>query len=338
MTILDREVTKSWLDKSSVYDNFVDALADLVQQDQKNRGGENPNGSFDTEAIARAAKEAFPSKTLQKNVEAVLDGSYDWLEQKTSTLVFNLDFSLEKKIFIDAMGAEGLAKISGLPTCQNSESSEDFDPFSATCLPAGTNASALMDSFKAEIANSESVLPDTTLNSSDITVDQDGQKKPIDVAFSEAPVWYGYLASSPIIIAALVLINSALIVLLSKPKLRGFKTLGWFFGINGGLLALFGLSNILLKESIVKSAMGNNGEKGIAENILFPVVREVSASIGLWNIIIGGVYIVLAVGLVVLYKKLNKNGSGVTPPAPQEKKEELKEELVKEVKAPPKIQ
>ena len=165
----------------------------------------------------------------------MLDGSYDWLEQKTSTLVFNLDFSLEKKIFIDAMGAEGLAKISGLPTCQNSESSEDFDPFSATCLPAGTNASALMDSFKAEIANSESVLPDTTLNSSDITVDQDGQKKPIDVAFSEAPVWYGYLASSPIIIAALVLINSALIVLLSKPKLRGFKTLGWFFGINGGI-------------------------------------------------------------------------------------------------------
>lgn len=337
MTILDREVTKGWLDKSSVYNNFVDELADLVREDQDNRGGEKPDGSFDTSAIARAAKEAFPPKTLQRNVEAVLDGTYDWLEQKTSVLVFNLDFSLEKKIFIDAMGTEGLAKISSLPTCQNGESSEDFDPFSATCLPAGTNASSLMDSFKAEIANSESVLPDTTLNSSDITVDQDGEKKPIDAAFSDAPVWYGYLASSPIAIAILVLVNSVLIVLLSKPKVRGFKTLGWFFGINGGLIALFGLLNILLKETIVKSAMGNNGEKGIAENILFPVVKEVSASIGIWNMIIGGAYVALAVGLAILYKKLNKNDPETSPPAPEEKKEEPKGPA-KEVKKPTLVQ
>lgn len=342
MTILDREVTKSWLKESSVYDNFVGELADLVKQDTKNRGGENPDGSFDTEAITRAAKEAFPPETLQKNVEAVLDGAYDWLEQKTSTLVFNLDFSLEKKIFIEAMGNEGLTKIASLPACQNGESAEEFDPFSATCLPSGASASALMDNFKTEIATSDSVLPDTTLNSSDITFDSDGEKKPIDVAFSEAPVWYGLLSSSPIVLTALVVINSALIVLLSKPKKHGFKTLSRFFGVVGVLTVLFGVMNILLKESIVKSAMGNNGEKGIAENILFPVVREVSASIGKWNVIIGGVYVVLAVGFAVLYVKLKKKNPEILEVEPEDKKEvELKEEpkeLVKEVKKPPLVQ
>jgi hypothetical protein len=306
MTVLDREVTKSWLQKSSVYNNFVGELSDLVKQDQAKKGSENPDGGFDTEAITRAAKEAFPPATLQENVEAVLDGAYDWLEQKTSTLVINLDFSQEKQIFIDAMGNEGLSRIASLPACQSSETTEDFDPFSATCLPSGANASALMDSFKSEIASSDSVLPDTTLNSADITIDYKGEKKPIDVAFSEAPSWYGLLTSSPIILAVLVVIDSALIVLLSKPKRSGFKILSWFFGIVGSLVMLFGGTNILLKEMFVKNALKDSGGNGVAESILLPIIREVAASIGKWSMIIGGIYIAIAVGLAILYIILKK--------------------------------
>jgi hypothetical protein len=163
-----------------------------------------------------------------------------------------------------------------------------------------------MDSFKSEIASSDSVLPDTTLNSADITIDYKGEKKPIDVAFSEAPSWYGLLTSSPIILAVLVVIDSALIVLLSKPKRSGFKILSWFFGIVGSLVMLFGGTNILLKEMFVKNALKDSGGNGVAESILLPIIREVAASIGKWSMIIGGIYIAIAVGLAILYIILKK--------------------------------
>lgn len=310
-TILDRDVTKSWLNQSKVYDNFVNELANLVKKDQENRGGEVADGNVDIEALTRAAKEAFPPETLQKNVEAILDGTYDWLEQKTSVLVVDLDLTQEKEVFIDSLGNEGLSRITNLPTCQNNEAIENFDPFSGSCLPSGVNASTLMEDFKSEIANSDSVLPDTTLSSSDITIDYKGEKKPIDVALSDAPVWYGLLTLSPLVLLALIVVDSALIVLLSKPKRNGLKILGWFFGIVGGLIVIFGGANIMLRGTLVKNALENASEKGIAENILLPLIREVSFSIGKWNLIIGGAYIVVAVIFSVFYITKNRKDSDV---------------------------
>lgn len=343
MTILDRDVTKSWLRDSNVYDNFINEVADLVKQDQENRGGENPNGSFDIEALERAAKEAFPADNLREKVEAVLNGTYDWLEGATEKLVFNLDFTEEKKKFIDAMGNEGLTRLAGLPSCQEGEAMEEFDPFSATCLPTGTDINAQIEKFKFEVANSQEVLPDTTLSNEDVKLSLNGERKSVDSAFSNAPRWYGWLKSSPIVLAIITVIDSAIIVLLCRPKRSGFKILAWFFGVVGGLLTLLGGISILLRESIIKSSLNDVGDGGIAENILFPLVREVSSSTGKWNMIMGGIYIAAAIVLGITYASLNKK-SGGQPPVEEEKKtepetlEKPKEEPkpeAKEAKEPP---
>ena len=338
MTILDREVTKSWLNESKVYDNFVTELANLVKQDQTNRGGENPEGGFDVDALTRAAKKAFPPTTLKEDVETVLDSAYNWLEGKTDTLVFNLDFNEEKQAFIDALGVEGLARVASLPACQSGESMEEFDPFSATCLPLGADASAQIEQFKTEIASSQDVLPDTTLSNEDVKLDFGGQNKPIDEAFSNAPRIFGWLRSSPVLLAILVTINSALIVVLCRPKRSGFKILSWFFGIVGGLLLLFGGTSILLRESILERTAGG-GDNGLAENILFPLIREVSSSTGKWNMIFGGIYIAVSVIFAVIYitqKKKNPEAEDIENKEPEHLAPV--EEKPKESKPVPKIQ
>ena len=339
MTILDRDVTKSWLNQSKVYDNFVNELANLVKKDQENRGGEVTDGNVDIEALTRAAKEAFPPETLQENVEAILDGTYDWLEQKTSVLVVELDLTQEKEVFIDSLGNEGLSRITNLPTCQDNEAAENFDPFSASCLPSGANASTLMEDFKSEIANSDSVLPDTTLNSSDITIDYKGDKKTLDAAFIDAPIWYSLLTLSPLVLSALIIIDSALIVLLSRPKRNGLKILGWFFGIVGGLIVIFGGANIILRGTLVKNALENASEKGIAENILLPIIREISFSIGKWNLIIGGVYFGIAAICVTAYLAQKKKYPETVAPIVEDRSiTEPNMKVAKEEKPTPKIQ
>ena len=69
---------------------------------------------------------------------------------------------------------------------------------------------------------------------------------------------------------------------------------------------LFGGASVLLATTITKSVIHESGDGGLAESILLPLIREVSASIGKWNMITGGIYIAIAVGLAILYITLKK--------------------------------
>lgn len=340
-TVMDRNVTESWLEEGKVYDNFVGELAKTVEKEQaKKHGveGEESEGNVDVAALTRAAKSAFPPAVLQENVESILDSAYDWLEGKTDKLVFNLDLAEEKVAFVEALGNEAITKLSSLPTCTNEQVSEDFDPFSATCLPSGTDINSHIAKLKTEISGSEGVLPDTSLVSDDIKVKVDGEEKTLDEAFSDAPRWYGWFKSSPLILSALILINAGLIVLLSRPNRNGFKKLAWLFGSVGGVLMLLGITSVLIGGQLNKDSFkSDGGQEGIADNLLVPLVKQVSSSISTWNMIIGGSYLLIAVICIVIYIVMKKKSPETTTAKVEDKKEEPKEP-VKEVKTPPKIQ
>lgn len=340
-TILDRSVTKSWLSEGKVYDNFVDELAKLVEKQQSEKSGPSSaesDSKIDTAALTRAAKAAFPPDVLQENVETVLTSAYDWLEGKTDKLVFSLDLADEKATFVEALGNEASSKLSSLPACTNEQISEDFDPFSASCLPTGTDINAQVAQLKNEVASSDSILPDTSLSSEDIKVNIDGEQQTIDQAFSEAPRWYGWFKSSPLLLGCLILINGVLIFLLSRPKLNGLKKLAWTFGPVGIALLLFGSAGKLMAAQLAEhpTRIGGGGD-GIAENMLGPLAAKVGSSISTWNLVIGGVYLFIAAICLTIYLILKKKNPDVSPKVEAKKEVEAKESN-KEVKKPPLIQ
>lgn len=345
-TVMDRSVTKSWLSEGKIYDNFVNELAKLVEKEQtKSRGPEasESDANVDMAALARAAKAAFPPNVLQANVESILTSAYDWLEGKTDKLNFNLDLADEKQAFIDALGNEAIAKLSSLPACTNEQISEDFDLFSAGCLPSGTDINAQVSELKNEIASSDSILPDTQLSGDDIKVNVGGEQQTLDQAFPDAPKWYGWFRSSPLLLGVLVIVNSGLIFLLSRPKRKGFKKLAWLFGLTATALLLIGGAGSIIGNQLGKGSFKlGAGQDGFAENLLLPLVRQVSSSFSKWHLIIGGVYLGIAVICIVVYLLLKKKNPEVVVPKADDKKEvEPKEEAAptdKDVKKPTLVQ
>jgi len=341
-TIMDRKVTESWLSEGKVYDNFVGELAKTVEKEQaKKQGGVNASseGEVDTAALARAAKSAFPPTVLQENVELVLDSAYDWLEGKNDKLVFSLDLAAEKLAFVEALGNEAVAKLSSLPVCPSGAVSEDFEAFSATCLPSGSDINALTTKLKTELSSSQDILPDTSLSADDIKVRVNGEDKTLGEAFSNAPRWYSWFKSSPLVLTALIFINGGLIVLLSRPKLKGLKKLAWLFGSVGGALMLLGGAGLVVGQQLgSRPVRFGDGSDGIAENLLGPLVVRVGSSLSKWHLIIGGVYLVLAVIFMVIYKMHKKKNPGATPEPTDVKEVEPIKEEPKEVKTPPLVQ
>ncbi len=339
---MDRNVVENWLSEGKVYDNFVGELAKTVEKQQANSRGASDSGSdtnVDVAALTRAAKVAFPPEVLKKNVELVLGGSYDWLENKTDKLVINLDLAQEKLAFIDALGSEAATKLTTLPACPAGTSAEGIDLFSATCLPTGTDINAEVVKLKTELANSKEVLPDTSLSADDIKVNVDGKDKTLGEAFANAPIWYGWLKSSPLILTALVLVGGGLIVLLSRPKINGLKKLAWLFGPVGAVLLILGTTSTLLSNQLGNGSFKlDGGQEGIADNLLVPFVKQVSASVSAWNMIIGGAYLVIAAACIVIYA-VHKKKDAEPAKEPEEKIEvEPKKEEPKEVKLPPLVQ
>lgn len=343
---MDRNVTESWLEEGRVYDNFVGELAKTVEKQQNKENGSaetQSDANVDVAALTRAAKEAFPPAILQQNVESILDSAYDWLEGKTDSLVFNLDLSEEKTAFVEALGNEAVAKLSSLPTCTSEQVSEDLDPFSATCLPSGTDINSQVAKLKTELSGSEDVLPDTSLSADDIKVKVNGEDKTLDEAFSDAPRWFGWFKSSPLVLSALILVNGALIVVLSRPKLNGFKKLAWLFGPIGAVLMLIGGAGALLSSQLSERATRlGDGSDGMAENLLGPLAVQVNKSFSKWHLVIGGAYLALGLICMIVYMMQKKKNPEVEVTESTEKKvveskEEPKSEE-NEAKKPPLVQ
>lgn len=338
---MDRSIVENWLAEGKVYDNFVGQLANTVKKEQSkndNAAVTESEGKVDIAAMSRAAKSAFPPAVLQTNVESILGSAYDWLEGKTEKLVFNLDLVEEKAAFVEALGNEAVTKLSSLPTCTSEQISEDFDPFSATCLPSGTDINTQIAKLKEQITTSNEILPDTSVSADDVKVKVNGEDKRLDEAFSNAPKWFGWFKSSPLLLTALIIINGGLIVLLSRPNRNGLKKLAWLFGLVGIFVMLIGGSSVLVANQLGKGSFKiGGGQEGIADNLLVPLVKQVSSSVSTWNLIVGGAYLAIAVVCMVVYKVLKKKTPEVIAETTEEKNEEPKEP-VKEVKTPPKIQ
>lgn len=338
-TVMDRNVTESWLSEGKVYDNFVDELAKTVEKEQSKKHGTETSESdanVDTAALTRAATVAFPPKTLQENFETVLNSVYDWLEGKTEKIVFNLDLTEERQAFIDALGNEAFTKLSSLPACRSEQISEDFDPFSAGCLPTRTDINAQVGKFKTEISgSSEGILQDSSIDGSDLAFNVKGTKTRIDEFFSEAPSAFNLLNKLPFLLAVLVVISSGLIVLLSRPKLKGLKKLTWLFGPTGGILIFLGTAGKYIAEGLFLGSRQTN-------SLSTPLIKQISSSLSKWHLIIGGTYLALGVICIVVYLILKKRSPESDAPKVDDVKEaepkEEPKEPIKEVKTPSKIQ
>lgn len=280
-TIANRETVKNWLLVSGVYDNFVD---EIVAESSRTAEETPTVGTIDQATLTNAAKAAFTPALLQDSLEAVLDGSYNWLEGSSDDLQFSVDFTDAKELFASELALAVKIKADALPTCPPDQIPPTLDVFTATCLPATVSTRLLANEFESNILDSESLLKNPVINGDTILVNVNDQQLPIDEAYPQVATWYQRALWLPIALTAVSVLVLIGIVLLSDTKRRGL-----LHASKSLALAAFstGITAFIASVTPLDTAGIGGGEEaaeGFSERIMIPFLQEVIDSYVFWNI------------------------------------------------------
>ncbi len=127
---------KKILASSGIYNSIVSSALDQAN----NSSDKNNNLNLTDPAIKAAAESTFDPTFVQNTTEKVIDGTYDWLNGKTTQPNFNIDLNTVKATFAIKVGDAAAARAATLPACPANSLPPSSDPFSAACLPKGITA------------------------------------------------------------------------------------------------------------------------------------------------------------------------------------------------------
>lgn len=306
VTILNRDVTKSWLATSGVYNQ---ALGNLV------RVSTNNSSDLVTDVVTQnALNQTFPASYIQQNTNKVVDATYDWLEGKTSAINFTIPVQEKAAEFSHNLAAQLEPVLAKLPPCgtftaQNTNS--------VTCLPKGVSAA----DYAAQLtqpANSGDFL------NSPVTQNNFGQGAPQYAALPAAVQWSHTLFwALPIV----WLVLGALYVLLSKDKLAGLGRIGRQATINasitlvGGLLLWYASTSVDLTATL---AQGDAEQTTIVQSVINPLARailpDVSKALSMFSAIVVAIGGALWLGTYLWRRRVPKmpDQPDIPPASPEE--------------------
>jgi hypothetical protein len=141
ITILNREVVKTWLFHSGIYGSIFDSFTQMPDT----LGG-NIVGS---EAAKQALKSTLTPAYAQQQTEQAIDHIYDWLDGKTPTLAFTIPLNQQQGAFADHLRAAIEPSVAALPVCTPPMLPQ---PDKLACRPPTLNSSSLADKVAGQIA------------------------------------------------------------------------------------------------------------------------------------------------------------------------------------------
>ena len=291
-TIGDRTIVKQWFDASDAYVNFVD---EVVNANIKQIEESEEASSINTEIIENAAQAAFPPDELKKNVELVIDGIYDWLEQRTPVLSFELDFTENKEILINELADDVFNTAATLPVCETFEIPSEIDVYSAECIPAQLPPEDLRDSFVEEFSKNQDFLADPVIRASDLTINYNGEDMPFYDAYGWIPVWYTRVKAYAWAVLAATIIAGVAIVTLARSHRRGAAHVGKSLVIVAFSTGVFAFLSSKVPLSFNGVGGGDAAAEDFAENIIEPFAQEAVTTFANWNYVFAIIFGVSAV-------------------------------------------
>ena len=306
-TLGDRGVVKSWFVESGAYENFVDEVVDAsAKASQENTDA----ASIDIGLLRTAAKDAFTPQVLQEAVEEVIDGTYDWVEQKNPSLQFTIDLNEPKKNFVKSLSNSVLEKAKELPTCETFEIPEEIDIFAVDCLPANIDPDQLSDDFARELDSAEDFLGSPVFTQDDIKVDKNGVDVPIGEAYPWIPTWYARAMAFTWGVLALTVLASFILIFLAKSHRRGAVHLMRALLLVTLSTTVFAFISQRIPISLSGVGGGDKAAEDFAERVVEPFVNVAIDTFANWNyvfaLIFGSFGVTIALILVLTRDKHKK--------------------------------
>ena len=317
---------KAWLNQSNVYGAFV---TDAINQAKQSAGDDSSGSSGSTSislsdaAVQQIARSTFSSKTLQGDVNTFVNSNYDWLKGKSSTPNFKVDLTSAKQTFADKVGDYVQTYLTRLPVCTDTQLSEintnDVDPLSLTCRPAGILPSTVAAQVTDEISNTSSFLGNPVITATNLDPKGDTETTPYYQNLSGLPQVYQFGTKLPLIAGIVALASLIGVIFVAKKHRRGLRAAAIVLALAGLMLVVIKLLFGQIFDKVQHQALGNStGEVHKALTTFLHYVMNQLIKIDLW---FGVAYLLIAVAIFIILRGTRqrfapaflKNGSRPRP-------------------------
>jgi hypothetical protein len=288
-----RERLSDTIERTGVYDAYLPIFEE--PRDTEPRDNSVP---MDEAARREISQKALTPDFRRDQVETFINGTYDWLEEKTAKPAFTLEFSALKTNLANALGDYGEERVAGLPVCPSNAQTSEVDAFSISCRPPNLSASAIGEEIRQDFVSSDDFLQDTSVDASEIGKDEEG-KSTFD-RLSELPQVFKLLRVSQIALPLITVFVAAGIVLISNDRLRSLRRIGLVMLVIGGFMLLatfFTRTGMERVRSAALNAQADARGKAYA-SVVVDIFEELAVTAGKVGRIYGGAY--AAIGAIAL--------------------------------------
>lgn len=264
VTLLNRDVAKTWLSSSGVYNQ---ALGNFVRVS----GDTSANNLITGTVLQNALNKTFPASYVQQNTNKAIDATYNWLDGTADKISFTVPVQDKAGEFSDNLAAQLEPILARLPACgtftvQNTNGA-------ITCLPKGVSAADYSKQL-TQLAQSSQFLNEP------LTQSNFSNNMPQYAALPALAQWNHTLFW---LLPIVWMVLGALYVLLSGDKLRGLGNVGRQAAINsfitllGGLLLWYVSTSIDLSNTL---SQGDTQQTAIVHSLVNPLARTILPDIG----------------------------------------------------------
>jgi uncharacterized membrane protein len=297
------------LDQSGIYSSLV--------QNVVNQNASNSNLPLKQPEIQAAAQKAFPPTLLKQSTDQLLDGTYAWLQGKTTTPQFSIDLSPAKTQFANYVGDYTQQRLDSLPACTLANmptSLTNLNPFDLTCLPPGASKTAIVQQSKEQVLANTDILsqtlytPDTLKNDTGKTLTQ--QLQAIPQAYHR--MMLGIYLTGFVALAAI-----AGILLLHPSRRAGVRRVAitaLSVGLVSGLMAFLG--SFVLRQA-ADSLTHSSQTTELVQTKLVTVLHLLADDLRTWWLGYGVLLVAISVGIWVVLRLVKPKQPVASPPLPQ---------------------
>lgn len=297
---------KSAVDNSGLYSVLVDSA--LAQN--KVTIGDIP---LNDPEIKKIISGNFTPSLLQQSGDHIIDGTYGWLQGKTSSPQFNVNLTGTRNQTAQDIATYVTLKVSKLPVCSASQSYaalaslSSANVYNLSCRPSVLNLITVHDQIYSAIIGSGQFLDQAKVTATSV---KDSNGKPLYQQLHMLPTAYQWTVKGTYILGILAALAAAAIVFLSLSRRGGLRHVSITFLSVGAISAALALVSAYATGKIqdfVTKSWGADQALQIQVKIS-DIVHALTLDVRHWWLSISIVELVLGLtGLITLFITRPKN-------------------------------
>lgn len=258
---------KTWLSKSGLYAVVPDLAVSRLAENQSSGTGDF---TFKDVLVQRAVHRALSGNFIPNATNAVVDGTFRWLDGDVAKPDFAVKVGDAKQRFADELATAAQKRYEQLPVCGPRQQPTNLGPLTIDCQIQGYNIKQTIADFKNRVLANQDFLPSSVLTAeSNLTTDSaTGKVQPIIHYSKVIPQRYQQLQLARWIALGMIICLGLLLLFISDSRLSGVKRIGWSL-LTTSIISALGLWLLFVAVNSLKGRIPVSlSEEGLRDALL----------------------------------------------------------------------